>query len=394
MGIASMRCPKCGYTQLASPICKSCGAAIGGKQAAPPPPPQTKPQQPPPTESRPPQPKAEVTPPPPTQPRSPQPQPQPDSNETHFLSFHGTGGSLFGIHIVNIFLTLITLGVYYFWGKVRVRNYLLSQSEFEEDRFAYHGTGKEMLIGFLKAALVFGGISACFRAAPLLPGGPVVRAIAFFIGYMALLAIIPLAMVGARRYRLSRTYWLGIRFSFRGRVMEFIRLFVGGTLLTMMTLSLYKPIFDTKRYGFMTSNAYFGHQKFDFNGKGQDLLGNYILALFLTIPTLGLYWFWYAAKAHRYLWNHTSFGNARFHSTVTGGGLFLLKLGNFLLLVLTLGLAWPWATVRNVNFSFKYLTLKGPLNLEAIQQDAQAASPTGDALDSFLGLDAGFDAAA
>lgn len=216
----------------------------------------------------------------------------------------------------------------------------------------------------------------------------------FFIGYMAFLAFIPLAMVGARRYRLSRTSWRGIRFSFRGRVADFIRLFVGGTLLTMMTLGLYKPIFDTMRYGFMTSHAYFGHQKFYFNGRGRDLLGSYILALFLSIPTIGLCWFWYVAKVHRYLWDHTVFGNARFRSTVTGGRLFLLKLGNLLLLILTLGLAWPWATVRNVQFTLRYLTLEGALNLEAIQQDAQAASPTGEALDSFLGLDAGFDAAA
>ena len=39
------------------------------------------------------------------------------------LVFHGVGGSLFGIHIVNILLSIVTLGSYYFWGKVRVRNY-------------------------------------------------------------------------------------------------------------------------------------------------------------------------------------------------------------------------------------------------------------------------------
>jgi len=366
MPLSSMRCPKCGYTQLASPTCKSCGAASGNAQAAQPPP----------------------------QPQSRPSQPQPDGDQTHRLTFHGTGGSLFGIHTVNIFLTLITLGVYYFWGKVRVRNYLLSQSEFQGDRFAYHGTGKEQLIGFLKAVFIFGGLTACFRAVPLLPGGPAVKGIAFFLGYLVLLTFIPIAMVGARRYRLSRTSWRGIRFSFRGRVVDFIRLFMGGTLLTLITLGFYKPIFDTRRYGFMTSHSYFGQQKLDFNGKGRELLGSYLLALLLTLPTLGLYWFWYAAKIHRYLWDHTSFGNARFHSIVTGGKFFLLKFGNLLLLILTLGLAWPWTTVRNVQFSLRYLTMEGPLDLEAIQQDAQSASPTGDALDTFLGLDSGFDAAA
>ena len=68
---------------------------------------------------------------------------QPD--QVRKLRFHGTGGSLFGIHIVNMLLTGLTLGIYYFWGKVKVRNYVFSQSEFEGDRFAYHGTGKELI---------------------------------------------------------------------------------------------------------------------------------------------------------------------------------------------------------------------------------------------------------
>jgi len=44
--------------------------------------------------------------------------------------FRGSGATLFGIHIVNALLILATLGIYYFWAKVRVRSYLWSQSEF------------------------------------------------------------------------------------------------------------------------------------------------------------------------------------------------------------------------------------------------------------------------
>ena len=70
-------------------------------------------------------------------------------------SFHGSGGTLLGIHVVNVLLILVTLGVYYFWAKTRVRRYLFSQTQFEADRFAYHGTAKELLLGFLKAFVVF-----------------------------------------------------------------------------------------------------------------------------------------------------------------------------------------------------------------------------------------------
>lgn len=71
-------------------------------------------------------------------------------------SFHGTGGTLLGMHVVNACLTLLTLGGYHFWAKAKIRRYLFSQTSFAGDRFAYHGTGKELYQGFLKALLVFG----------------------------------------------------------------------------------------------------------------------------------------------------------------------------------------------------------------------------------------------
>lgn len=124
-----------------------------------------------------------------------------------------------------MFLTVISLGVYYFWAKVRVRKYLSSESEFDGDRFAYHGTGKELLVGFLKAALVFGvplillGLIQEFLVR--IPG---LRAVLGVLTYAAVLVLIPFAVVGARRYRLSRTSWREIRFSFRGQALDFIKL--------------------------------------------------------------------------------------------------------------------------------------------------------------------------
>ena len=75
---------------------------------------------------------------------------------THHLLFRGRAGSLLGIHIVNVFLTLLTFGVYFFWAKARVRRYLFAQTELDGDRFAFHGRGLEMLVGFVKAVIIFG----------------------------------------------------------------------------------------------------------------------------------------------------------------------------------------------------------------------------------------------
>jgi uncharacterized membrane protein YjgN (DUF898 family) len=304
--------------------------------------------------------------------------------------FHGAGGSLLGIHIVNVLLTIVTLGIYYFWAKVRVRNYLLSQTEFAGDRFAYHGTGKEMLFGFLKAMLLVGiPLFLVEFGARLIARGGIAQAVTGILSYAIILTFFAFAIVGARRYRLSRTSWRGIRFSFRGQVVEFIKLFLLGSLLTTITLGLYYPFFDTRRQGFLVSHSYFGGEKFSFDGQGRDLFGRYVLAILLTLPTLGLCWFWFFARKQRYFWEHTVFGTARFRSTVTGGRLLLLNLGNALLLVVTLGLAWPWVVVRNARFACTYLAIEGHMDLAAVQQEAQAASTTGEGLAGIL--DAGFD---
>ncbi|MFQ5961459.1 MAG: YjgN family protein [Candidatus Methylomirabilales bacterium] len=316
----------------------------------------------------------------------------PAESQIHWLTFHGTGGSLFGIQIVNMLLTILTLGIYHFWGKTKVRSYIMGQTEFAGDRFAYHGTGKELLIGFLKAVALFGvPVFLLFIGPDIMGAGEGGKAFATLIAYGIFFLFIPIAKVGARRYRLSRTSFRGIRFSFRGQVMDYFKLLMKGQMLTMLTFGLYYPYFETKKHEFMVDHSYFGNERFHFDGHGRDLFGSYILAVFLSIPTLGLYWLWFHAKKHRYFWDNTSIGYARFRSTVTGGAYLWLWVGNILLLIVTLGLGWPWVVVRNAQFTFRYLTLEGSLDLTEIKQEAQYASPTGEGLASFLDMDSGFD---
>jgi len=378
------KCPQCGLLQLPGPTCKSCGAPLG------PPPRRPAPTQFSATSSS-----AAALPtsmPPPVGPRPPTDGAGagPSPRQTQRLFFHGSGGSLLGIHIVNVLLTIITLGIYYFWAKVRVRSYVLSQTEFAGDRFAYHGTGKELLFGFLKAVLLIGIPFVLLRLGiDVVARGPIARAVGGSLSYLAILVFLAFATIGARRYRLSRTSWRGVRFSFRGQLLEFLKLFVGGSLLSTITLGLYYPFFDTRRHGFLVSRSYFGSQKFSFDGRGKDLFGRFLLTILLSLPTLGLCWFWFLARKQRYFWDHTSFGAARFRCTVAGGKLLALNLGNALLLVLTLGFGWPWAVVRNARFACTYLVLEGPLDLATVQQEAQAVSTTGEGLAGIL--DAGFD---
>jgi uncharacterized membrane protein YjgN (DUF898 family) len=334
-------------------------------------------------------------PPPPAPPLTPGPPehlPVPPSGTVRGPRFHGTGGTLFGIHIVNTLLTIVTFGFYYFWAKTRLRRYLFGQTEIEGDRFAYHGTGRELLLGTLKAALVFGAPIFLLNIIRDVLDVPVVlKVVAGVLSGSLLFVLFPVAMVGARRYRLGRTSWRGIRFSFRGRVWELVKIVIVGTFLTGLTLGLYYPILLVKRQGFMISHSYFGSERFDFTGRGRDLFWVYVLAILLTLPTLGLCWVWYIARKRRYFWDRTSFGAARFSCTVSGRALLGLWAVNLLLLVATLGIAWPWVRVRNVHFAFRNLSLLGPLDLARIQQEAQRVSTMGEGLSGFF--DSGFDLA-
>ena len=312
------------------------------------------------------------------------------SSGVYAPSFHGRAGTLFGIQIVNMLWSLLTLGGYYFWGKARVRRYVFGQTAFEGDRFAYHGTGGELARGFARATAFFILPVVALTLLPrFLGAGALVERAAELLGYAVVSLFMPIATVGAHRYRLSRTSWRGIRFSFHGRTWDFVKLFIGGSMLTTLTLGLYYPVFDTRRRAFMVAHAHFGNRTFGFDGNGRQLMLPFVVAVLLTVPTLGLCWFWYVAQKRRYFWEHTTFGDARFRSAVTGRLLLNLVGGNVLLLVVTLGLGWPWVLVRNARFACDMVSLQGALDLAGVVQAPQSEAATGDALSTFLGMDIG-----
>lgn len=314
----------------------------------------------------------------------------PETGLPRRLTFHGDAGTLFSIQIVNALLIILTLGVYWFWARVKVRAYLLSQTEFEGDRFHYHGTGRELFFGGLKAALVFGVPLVAINVVKFLARDvAAVEFVAGLLSYAIVLTFFAVTMFGARRYRMSRTSWRGIRFSFRGDVREFIRLFVLGSVIVAFSFGLYVPIFFTKQYAYLTSRTWFGNRAFGYDGRSQALFFAYVKMLVLLIPTLGLYAFWYWAKQQREFAEHTTFGGARCRATVTGGSLFRLHFVNFLALVATLGLAWPWVVIRKWRYRLDTLIVEGPLGLDDIVQQPQPHATGVHRLMTAMDLDVG-----
>ena len=317
-----------------------------------------------------------------------QPLKVPELSEEHNplrLRFHGNGSSLFGIFVINVLLTLLTLGVYYFWGKAKIRRYMHSQTELHNSRFSNHTTGGELCVGWIKAIILIATIVLISEIPSFFWEDMTHEWITTLAFYGLLLFVfLPLAIVGSLRFRLSRTSYQGIRFSFRGNGKLFFKIYYIGLLKTIFTLGLYYPYFETEIRQFLTNGVRFGTGRFEFAGTGRALFWYFVLNLLLTPFTLGLCWYWYSALKTRYYWSCTTFEGISFHSTVVGSRLLLLKVGNFILLAISLGLAWPWVAVRNNRFLCDYLVLSDQPDFSSIAQDFSDAGATGEGLSDYL----------
>ena len=316
-------------------------------------------------------------------------------NTVHRVGCQGRGCELFLLSLGNLLRMVLTLGIYGPWARTRVRRYLWSAVEFAGEPFVYHGTGTELFIGRIKGTLLIWAVFVLAVAIAVGVGialGPaaiesgVTDLIFWPLLAAGMIILVCVAIVGGLRYRMSRTSWRGIRFSFRGSWRHYLPILLGRALVPL-TLGLAYPFVYIRERRFVITRTHFGNRPFAFDGNGGDLFVPWLKAVILTPLTLGLYWFWFAAERQRYVWGHTRFDTARFASSVTGGGLLGLRLGNLLLLIITLGLARPFVTIRNLEFTTRHLVVMGMPDLDAVMQDAQKASAAGEGVAAALDFD-------
>lgn len=204
------------------------------------------------------------------------------TQDTLEARYDGKGRPLFGLALRTSLLTLLTLGLYRFWAKTRIRRYLWSSLSVGDDRFEYTGTGTEKLLGFLIALLVlavslalaqlllfFFGLSA-FR----IPRSEADIVIMMASGYLSLLLITPLlfaAAYRARRYRLARTRLRGIRFAMEPGAWGYTWRGIGHTLLTLLTLGILLPrqTFWLEKY--QIDRSWYGDARFHQGGAWTQL---------------------------------------------------------------------------------------------------------------------------
>jgi uncharacterized membrane protein YjgN (DUF898 family) len=126
------------------------------------------------------------------------------------IEFTGNWKEFLPIAITNLLLTIVTLGIYRFWAQARVRRYLWSRTRMIGEELEWTGTGGEMFVGFLMAmGVLLGWAAIIFGGAALL--GDWFSILGMIAFYIFILWAFGFAQFRALRYRLSRTWWRGIR---------------------------------------------------------------------------------------------------------------------------------------------------------------------------------------
>ena len=196
--------------------------------------------------------------------------------------YHGDKKTLFWLVMKTSFLTLITLGIYRFWAKTRIRKYLWSGTAAGQDSFEYTGTGLEKFLGFLVAIVVlaiylgivqmillFFGLSLMADATTT--AGKIAQIASIYISFFAVIPLILFAKYRARRYKMARTRWRGIRFGMDSAAWGFVWRAIAHSFLTIITLGLMVPrqTFYLEKY--MADCTWFGDAQFVQNGRWQSL---------------------------------------------------------------------------------------------------------------------------
>ncbi len=200
--------------------------------------------------------------------------------------FDGLRSELGRLLIRNLLLSLLTLGIYRFWAKTRVRHLLWRHVKILGEPLEYLGTGTELLIGFLAVIVIFAPVATAYSyAVPLLiPTGIPFSGIAMQLFYYAILAfLIQVAVYRVRRYRLSRTAWRGVRFALQGSAFKYAAIWLLYGLMTVATLGLAYPWLRVATTRYFANNARFGSTRVSFDAGAGGLFRRW-----LTVATPGL----------------------------------------------------------------------------------------------------------
>jgi uncharacterized membrane protein YjgN (DUF898 family) len=347
------------------------------------------------------------------------------------LEFRGTGGEYFRIWIVNLLLTIVTLGIYSAWAKVRRMRYFYGSTLLDGTSFEYHGQAKAILKGRLIALGAY---------LVLVIGGQISPIISLVLAIPIMLAV-PWIIVRARLFQMRMTSWRGLRFNFHGNYQGALAAYIGWMLLAFVTIGILWPLALWKQVKFLIANTAYGKQRFGFtatsgrfyrfcvvtllislglmvlvgiafgivaaiNGGATSALASaqnpadafrnflssgFIVVLCAYVAAITFVTAYYKASMLNASFNDVEVGPHRLYSRLDVMPLAWILLTNLLGMILTLGLFYPWAKVRSVRYQLTNMGIvaNGDLN----QFSAASSSSTdavGEEIGEFFDIDFGF----
>ena len=322
------------------------------------------------------------------------------------LRFTGTGGSYFGIWIVNLLLTIVTLGIYSAWAKVRRLQYFYRHTELAGSSFDFHGSPIRILIGRVIALLMLIAYNYSVR----------LQSIWTLVIILVLAAVMPWLLRNSFRFRLYNSSWRGTRFHFRGSVGGAYRVFLLNGFLSLITLYVLVPFAHQRLKAYQHDNSWFGQTRFSFHARPGQFYLLYLMllaAILVFAIALGAAGFGgllgtliraqqdaahadprvllkavliiygalllmgvligpaFHALVTNLIWNNTRLGEHRIECNMAPLRLVWITVSNFVLVVLTLGMFIPWAMVRLARFQAQSMALLPASDL----QEFVAADP-------------------
>ena len=177
-------------------------------------------------------------------------------SQNHLINWKGDGSEYFRIWIVNTALTIITLGFYWPWARIRSRRYFYAHTELDGNGFEYLARPIPILIGYLIVLFGFVVYNISQFIHPLL----VLLVMAFFF------CIWPWLYWKAIRFRFHNSSYRGIRFQFKGTLKESYQINFLWSLLIFVTGGLIYPFIEYKRKNYVFNHLFYGKTPFGFKG--------------------------------------------------------------------------------------------------------------------------------
>lgn len=334
------------------------------------------------------------------------------------IQFEGKGMEYFKIWIVNIALTILTLGIYSAWAKVRNKQYFYGSTKIKGQSFQYHATGGQILKGRLIAA-------AAFVAYSIVGSLDVMLELGFMLVFLIAL---PWLINSGLRFNARMSSWRNVRFDFQGSYGRAFVVFFLWPLLATLTFGLLAPRAAHRLYEYIVKHHKYGDQPFEFMATPGDygrviyglmiLLVLFFIAIVLMfsriepmdimnssdprfwmfpILIMAIYFGFFiislSLKAifFNIYWRNTCLQGNRFRASMSPARYIWVFISNSIAVGLSFGLLLAWSKVRMARFKADSLKVIEVNCFDSIQAEQQEKSNAlGEEMGEMFDVDVGF----